>query len=289
MPHGGDATGNGVMSALAIRVSNQAKRARIASAALGVAVMLCGGVQAATGMSLREVTEILFQSRHSFPAELSRSVLAGFDLSGVDFKSAHLIEADLFGADLTKASLAGADLTGARLDRAVLTGAEFSTARLNGATILNPTVFTTLEPDLSEAPRFAGARMPGVMIAGLLNGADFRWADLTGALFGLVRRMDGPPQALRVSLANANFSEASLANARLAEANLKYAKFVNADLRGANLSGANLTLADFTGADVSGADFTGAELYEAVFRNARGLDQAKGLASARNADRIIRE
>ena len=52
---------------------------------------------------------------------------------------------------------AGSSLVGARLDRATITSADFTGADLTDARILRPTIFTTLEVETSEAPKFTGA------------------------------------------------------------------------------------------------------------------------------------
>jgi uncharacterized protein YjbI with pentapeptide repeats len=183
--------------------------------------------------------------------------------------------------------LAAANLKGARLDRATLIRAELSSANLEGATLLRPNTTTSFAPDPREAPRFAGARMAGAKIVARLDGADFRWADLTGAVFGTG---DGRLEVLltsQVLMNGCDFSEATLKEAILLGASLRFAHFVNADLRGADLRGTDLTRADFAGADLSGADVTGANLDEADLSGARGLAEIKGLAQALNVDRAV--
>ena len=235
----------------------------------------------------REVTALLFKASYGARPDLAGRDLSELDLAGLDFKSARLGGSNLYGADLTGANLAATDLRGARLDRATITGAEFSSADLAGARILTPTVFTSLERDRREAPRFAGARMADVEVAGALDWTDFRWADLTRAVFGARGMADKSQIATGASLEGANFSEAVLSDASLAGAKLRYAKFVGADLRGADLRGADLTRADFSDADLAGADVTGANLDEADFSGARGFAEMKGYALARNGDRVL--
>ncbi len=249
-------------------------------------LMLAGPVLGAE-IGAREVTTLLFKASHGAAPDLVGRDLSELDLAGLDFKGARLGGSNLYGADLTGANLAATDLRGARLDRATITDAEFSSADLTGARILRPTVFTSLEPDRREAPRFAGARMADVEVAGALDWTDFRWADLTRAAFG-ARAAEGKSQiATGASLEGANFGEAVLRDASLAGAKLRFAKFVSADLRGADFSGTDLTRADFSDADLAGADVTGANLDEADFSGARGLAEIKGYALARNADRVL--
>ena len=85
-----------------------------------------------------------------------------------------------------------------------------------------------------------------------------------------------------------DFSGARLRGADLHGSLLAFSKFVGADLTGADLSGADLSRADLSRADLTGADLTAADLDGADFTGARGLDQAKGLASALNFDRARR-
>lgn len=246
------------------------------------------GLSQAADMSARQVTELLFGATHLKPPDLSRRDLSGLDLSGLDFKNANLAGSDLYGADLTGANLAATNLQGVRLDRATITGAEFSSANLEQARILRPTVFTGLEPVRREAPRFAGARMSGAIIIGWLDGADFRWADLSRVVFGARSERGKSTDAAYASMTGCDFSEATLVEASLVGANLQYAKFARANLMGADLRGANLTRVDFTGANLAGADVTDANLDEADFTGAEGFASVVGLAHARNADRAIR-
>ncbi len=132
-----------------------------------------------------------------------------------------------------------------------------------------------------------GARMAGAKIVARLDGADFRWADLTGAVFGTVDQRLEVLLTSQVLMNGCDFSEATLKDASLIGASLRFARFVNADLRGANFRGADLTRADFTGADLTGADVTGANLDEADLSGAKGVAEIKGLAQARNVDRAV--
>jgi len=242
----------------------------------------------AENLTLREVTEQLFKAPPGTTPDLSAKILTQLDLSDLDFKRARLTGSDLYGADLSRAKLAEANLAGARLDRALLTATDFSGADLAGARILRPTIFTSLEVVTAEAPRFTGAKMTNVEIAGWLDRTDFRAADLSGARFVPRSNRDNDSVIIsRSSLISCNFTDSILRRTIFAGANLSYARFANADLRDANLRGANLTRADFTGADLSGADVTGANIDEADLRSARGLDTVIGLDSTENKARAL--
>jgi uncharacterized protein YjbI with pentapeptide repeats len=243
----------------------------------------------AASLNARDVTSLLFKSTYDKPADLTGSDLKSLDLAGLDFKRAKLAGADLYGSDLTGANLAATDLRGVRLDRSTIIRAEFSSANLEHATILRPNAFSDFVPDMRESPRFAGARMAGVRIVARLDGTDFRWADLTGAVFGVTDARREVLLTSQVRMDAADFSEATLKDAVLAGSSLRFAKFTSANLHGADLRGADLTRADFTDADVTGADVSGANLDEANFTRARGFSDMKGVATARNADRLVHE
>lgn len=223
----------------------------------------------------RQIIELLHRSRHGWPVDLTGAVLAGFDLTGIDFKSAILARADLFGANLTDANLAGAQLMNARLDRAVVTRAELSGANLEDASLLSLTVFTELERNHREAPRFAGARMARASVSGFLDYSDFRWAGMTDAQFG-----GG------TSLIGAKFAEGNCVRTRFGGAALTFAHFAGADLREADLSGCELSQADFSNANVAGMNVAGADLHDAIFNGARGIDAIAGLDRALNSERV---
>ena len=226
----------------------------------------------------RQIIELLHRSKHGVPVDLSGATLAGFDLTSIDFKSANLSHADLFGVNLSDANLAGTQLTKAWLDRAQVTRAEFSSANLENANLLSLTVFTELERNHREAPRFAGARMARSRLSGFLDYSDFRWSDLTDADFG--------HGGGAISLIGAKFAESTCVRTRFGAAPLTFAHFAGADLREADLSGCELSQADFSDANVAGMNVAGADLHDAIFSGARGIDAIAGLDRARNSERV---
>lgn len=260
-----------------------ARRAILAIAAAG----LLAPPLAAGDISVRQLAEILHRTELGAPADLSGRSLEGLDLAGLDFKGARLTGADLFGTDLTRTRLAGADLEGARLDRAIVIRTDFSGARLKGATLRSLTVFSGVDPDPTEAPRFTGADLTGAEIVARLDGADFSGARLTETRLGPQPAIWGS-YTPRAMLIGANFSAAELRRADLRNAVLHFARFVNATVIDTSFRGADLSGADFTGAELMDSDFTGANLDGAIFTGARGLDRAKGLDDALNANRMVR-
>ena len=251
-------------------------------------VLVVAGAAAAADMTVRQVTEAFFTARAGSRPDLSGKDLKLLDLSGLDFKAARIAGADLFGVDLTDANLSGVDLSGVRLDRAIVMRTDFSGANLSKVTLLRPAVYSSLAFDRREAPSFARANLSGARIMARLDGADFREADLTGANFGRQEARGDITILPRSVLMGCDFSGARLRGADLHGSLLAFSKFVGADLPGTDLSGADLSRADLRGADLTGANLTGADLDGADFTGARGLDQAKGLASAVNLDRARR-
>lgn len=269
-------------------VQKNRKTVRLAVGGSTAILLLLAPAALAADLTVRQLSEALFKSVPGTPVDFGGRDLRELDLSGLDFKSARLVGANLYGTDLSDASFAGANLKGVKLDRATITRAEFSSSNLEQATILRPSVYSGLAPDAREAPRFAGARMVGVRIFGRLDFADFRWADMTEVSFVGTDGRDENLSLGRGSFKGANFSEAILKDAKLGGSNFSYAKFQGADLRGADLRDADFTRADFTGADLTDADVTGADLDEAIVSEAKGLEKLRGLAAAKNVDRLVR-
>jgi len=127
----------------------------------------------------REV-ERLLASKDLSERELRGVSLEGMDLRGFSFRGSRLRDARLARADLRGADLAGANLTNADLRGADLRGAILDGVDLDGADLR--------EADLrGTAVRCASAacttfRTPGGGAEALLEGADFRGADVTGLL-----------------------------------------------------------------------------------------------------------
>ena len=88
--------------------------------------------------TLGRLTKTCGLAENTIPIDLRKTNLQGFDLSGLDFRKAHLAEAQLQGAYLGGARLDGANfgsaqLQGAHLGGAQLQGAHLGQARLEGA------------------------------------------------------------------------------------------------------------------------------------------------------------
>ena len=115
----------------------------------------------------------------------------------------------------------------------------------------------------------AGAGLTAANLPGaILPRAILPRADPTGVNFG------APGEDLRVTLRDANLSDAKLADAHLMKADLTGAILVGANLRRVDLSGAKLVGAILADADLQDADLTRADLRGAALTRAdlRGAD-----------------
>ncbi len=260
----------------------------IAAALLLISAPIREGV--AGEISARTVTETLFKYRPGVGEvpDFSNNDISSLDLSDVDFKAARLVKADLFGVDLSRSNLKGADLTGARLDRAVITRTDFSDAYLSGVSMMRPTIFTTLQSDRRESPSFRGAKLQGARLTGSFDGTDFSGAHLDGLSFGPHDPRADISSFPRNFCRGCNFTDASLRDSDLNDASFVSARFVRADLSGASLVGTNLAGADLSFADLTGANLSGADLDGTILVGVKGLDSAKGMSLAVNADRAVR-
>ncbi|KUO61620.1 MAG: hypothetical protein APF80_11035 [Alphaproteobacteria bacterium BRH_c36] len=235
----------------------------------------------ANDMTARDVTVKIFETPAGERADLSDLNLTLLDLSSLDFRKAILVGADLYGSDVSHANLSGTDLSSTRLDRMTIVGTDFSGADFTDATFLRPSSFSTTTPDRSEAANFSGAKMVRTRIFARLDGASFRFADLTDADFSPLSSGANTISVIPFNkLSGADFSGAVLRGVNLQQAKLEFANFRGADLANADLRASDLTGADFTGADLTGADLTGAIVSQAMLSGAKGLQAAKGLGVA---------
>lgn len=258
----------------------------IAATILGALTLPCP--VAAADMTARDVTRQLYQTPLGSRPNLSGQHLSRLDLAGLDFKMATLSKSNLFGADLSQANLTGADLSGANLDRVTLTSAQFNGANLTGASLLRPSAFSSLTPNAKEAPSFAGADMRGIKMFGRFSRASFANADMTDATCAPFGKTGFIEEIFRSEFSGSNLSGAILLRANLTHALFSFANLTGAVLRDANLRNADLTGADLTDADLTGADVTGADLSGVKIAGAKGFDKLRGLAAARNADKVVR-
>jgi uncharacterized protein YjbI with pentapeptide repeats len=239
-------------------------------------------------LTARDVTTAVFKSKSGTPVDFVGRTLRYLDLSGLDFQGTNLAGSDMFGADLTGSNLQRADLSNVNLNRTTVIRADFSGANLKGATFMRPSVTTTLDYDIAEAPKFAGADMRRIRMTSKMIGADFRGANLTGARMGPHEPRADLSSMPASILKSCDFSGAILTDVDLSRAVLTFSRFTGADLRGANLELADLSKADLSGADLTGADLTNANLDEANLSGVRGFETVRGRETIRNLDRAVR-
>ena len=258
-------------------------------AGLAVAWQLPPTVRAARAadFTAREVTAQVFQAKAGERVDFSGKDLSNLDLAGLDFKQADMRRANLYGVDLSSANLSGVNLAGAKLDRAIVIGADFSGANMEGATILKPSVFSSMKFDHAEAPKFTGANLKSVRIIARMDGTDFRRADLSGARIGPFDMSGEAGMAPSTLMMGADFSGANLSGVEIRNVNFTFGRFVGTDLRGAKLFNLILAKADFSGADLTGADVTDSNFDEANLKGAKGLSTLIGAATAKNLPSIL--
>lgn len=262
--------------------------ARFAGVLPALAIVALAAPAFAADFTARQITELFHKSKGDQPIDLSGKDLSFLDLAGIDFRGAQLSGANLYGVDLNAANLKGTKLDGVKLDRAAIERADFSGANLERASLLRPSVNTELGVNSSNAPKFAGANLRYVRLTAMMDGADFRGADMTGARMGPHEPRADISSMPSSWLRGCDFSGAKMEGADLMWAKLRFSKFVGADLRGVNFSGTDLAMTDFSGANVAGADFTDADLDGAILNGVRGWAEIKGGDRIRNLDRARR-
>ena len=252
----------------------------------------------AADLTARDVAGLLFKAAPGSRPALSGKNLKRLDLAGLNFKKADLSRSDLFGADLSGADLSSANLSGAMLDRVTLIGARLDGANLDHASMMRPSTTTTLTPNPGEAMSFKSASLRGAKFFGVFAGSNFVGADLTDSVCAPINKTGFIEYIWRTDFSGANLTGAQLTRADMTQTRLSFAVLKDAvmrdailreaDLSGANLTGADLSGADLTDADLSDADITGANLEGAKLHDAKGLESLKGLALARNFEKIVR-
>jgi uncharacterized protein YjbI with pentapeptide repeats len=138
------------------------------------------------------------------------------DLRGVDLESNNLTGWDFSGQDLTGANFALSTLTNADLAGAFIAGVDFGFTTSRGFT--QEMLYSTAS---YQAKDLHGIRLSGCCPGDNLNGWDFSWQNLTGAVFH------------SAVLSGANFRGANLTNVTF-----ELARLANADLTGADTRGA---------------------------------------------------
>ena len=201
------------------------------------------------------------------------------NLSGVDFRGAHLKEVQFEKSQLDGANLQHADLCQAKLQYAVLWGAELQDANLIGANLEDAKLGgADLQDAKLDRANLEDAKLGGADLQDAkLDRANLKNADLVGA------KLQGAKLA-RADLRDAKLIIANMQNADLLRANLQGAKLDGADLQGAKLDGSNLQNADLAGANLQGVKLDEANLQGATLEGADLRDAKLIIANLQNAD-----
>ncbi len=227
-------------------------------------------------LSVSRVKAIIAAARPGARPNLAGLRLAGFDLTGVNFRRANLASANLFEATLIAANLAGTTM-----DHANFSGVKMDHARAQHASLRGAMLLTTASGANFEAADLS--RVSGYLIA---PGSNLRDAVLAHARLGS-DLSNQPMGLLHTIFSHADLAGADLSFADLSFADLGYASFRRAIVRAVNFRGADLSGADFSRADVTNANFANADLAGTIFIGVRGRSSMKGLGNARNLDQAI--
>lgn len=197
---------------------------------------------------------------------------AGYlELDGMDLRHCKMVNTSFFGAYLR-----GANLSGANMQRAYLNLARLENTNLSGADLTDATIFQAI----FDKTNFKDANLTNARMIGTLGAVEMSGANVKNGRFGLDIG-NQPMGAMRFDSVGGKFVNSDFSGADINRANLRFS-----DLRNVNLSNTNLFRADFSKADLTGADLTGADLSEAdldgaIFKDVKGLDTVKGMASTK--------
>ena len=205
------------------------------------------------------------------PADFSNKDLSYQDLSGLDLRNARFVDANLFGSDLRGSNLTGVDMTRVYLNLARIENANLSNTNLTDAIIFQPIFGKTI---------FKGANLTNARMIGTLGDVDMSGANVTKGRFGLDVG-NQPMGQMKFDSVGGNFANTNFEGADLNIANFSFANLTGANLRNAIMTRADLSQADLTGADLTGADLTDAAVDGAIFKDAKGLDKVKGMATTK--------
>lgn len=215
--------------------------------------------------------EEALQQINSKSCDLSDKDLGYLEFDGMDLRHCKMVNTSFFGAYLRGANLSGADLR-----RAYLNLARLENANLSGANLEDAIIFQAI----FDKTNFAGANLTHARVIGTLGPVDMSGANAKNARFGLDIG-NQPMGQMKFDSVGGKFANTDFENADLNIAGFSFADLTGANLRNANLHRADLAKADLTGADLTGADLTEADVDGAIFKNAKGLDSVKGMASTK--------
>ncbi len=226
----------------------------------GMNFHLSGVDEKARNWSGLNLSGVDFRRAHLRKVQFEESQLDGANLQNADLldanlQNANLLYANLQNADLLRANLQNADLLRANLQNANLSSAKLQHADLLGANLQNANL---LYANLQNATlRFAELQNANLSRANLqhadLSEAHLQHADLSGAH---LQHTD----LSRAKLQHADLSRANLQHADLWQANLQHTKLSRANLQNARLWAANLQHTNLSGAELQNADLRRCDL-----------------------------
>jgi len=203
--------------------------------------------------------------------DLSNKDAGYLEFDGKDLRHCKMVNTSFFGAYLR-----GANLSGANMQRAYLNLARLENANLSGADLTDAIIFQAI----FDKTNFAGANLTNARVIGTLGAVDMTGVNAKNGRFGL--DMGNQPMGqMKFDSVGGKFAKANFENADLNIAAFTFGDLTGANLKNANLHRADLVQADLTGADLTGADLTGADVNGAVFKDVKGLDSVKGMASTK--------
>lgn len=225
------------------------------------------GEDAREKISQQQALEII----HSAQCDLSNKDLGYLEFDGMDLRHCKMVNTSFFGAYLRGANLSGANLQQAYLNLARLENANFSHADLTNAIIFQA---------IFDKTNFSDANLTNARVIGSLGTVNMSGAMAKNGRFGLDVG-NQPMGQMKFDSAGGNFAQANFQGADLNIAAFTFGNLTGANLSHTNLYRADLNQADLTGADLTGANLTDAEVDGAIFKDVKGLDSVKGLATVK--------
>ena len=214
----------------------------------------------------------------SAACDLSDKDLGYLEFDGMDLRHCKMVNTSFFGAYLR-----GANLSGASMQRAYLNLARLENANLSGADLTDAIIFQAI----FDKTNFSGANLTHARVIGTLGNVNMSGANVTNGRFGLDVG-NQPMGQMKFDSTGGNFANANFAGADLNIAGFSFANLTGANLSNTNLYRADLNQADLTGANLTGANLDSADVDGAIFKDVKGLDTVKGMATTKGKCRDCR-
>lgn len=203
--------------------------------------------------------------------DLSDKDLGYLEFDGMDLHHCKMVNTSFFGAYLR-----GANLSGTNMQRAYLNLARLENTNLSGADLSDAVIFQAI----FDKTNFSGANLTHARVIGTLPNINMSGANAKNGQFGLDVG-NQPMGQMKFDSSGGNFANANFEGADLNIASFTFGNLSGANLRNTNLYRADLIQADLTGADLTGANLDSADIDGAIFKDAKGLDTVKGMATTK--------